>query len=1476
MKMDVGEKVEMETESKPRRYNISIYLQIAVGAAVFVVLFIISRNNYLLFHGIAEIFSSIVAFTIFVLAWHTRRYTENDYLLFLGIAYLFVGILDLIHMLAYTGMGVFTGYGTNLATQLWIAARYIEAASLLLAPLFLVRRLKAWVDIGIYTVIFIFILVSIFYLDIFPTCFVEGSGLTPFKKISEYVIALILVGAIVVLFRKREEFDPKVFWLVVSSISLTVASELCFTLYQDPYAFFNMLGHFLKIISFYLIYRAIVDTGLEEPYELLFRKLNEKEKMERAILDATADSLILQDLDGRILAINEVAARILGGNVDELVGSDIAQFIPPVVFEEMKDIIEEMVGERVSVRSEEEHGGRWYETTYYPVLSKEGDVGMLAVYSRDITERKKAEKALNESRERWRKSFDAIGDAMMVLDRDMRILQHNDALCGLLGREGNFTGRKCYELIHGTDEPPDFCVCLEAVACRQRVREDFYEPVLGKHLWASFSPVFEDSGEMEFGLHVIQDISESKRVEEDLRRYSHDLEERVKELNCLFAISRIIETAEFTLEEILDRVVDILPPAWQYPEVTCARLILNDLEYITEDFEKSPWSLSSDIRLFGDLAGTVEVFYREEMPQSDEGPFLAEERGLIDAIAERLGRVAERKTMVEALRQSEEKYRLIVDSAQEGVWTVDADNVTTFVNVRMADMLGYEVGEMEGRSIFAFMDEEGRKIALMNIERRREGISEQHDFELLKKDGTRIYASLESSPLLGENGEYMGALAMVADITERKLAEEVLRESEERLRTMANASGDYIMMLDTDHRIRFINRTEEGIDPDSVIGIPLYELVDREEHAHIRSHLDQVIADASKQEYETVYHRPDGTEVYYSSVAMPLVVGGEVIGSVVNSRDITGRKTMEKALRESEENFRSIVEQSSDGITLVDQNGVIIEWNSAQEDITGLRREKAVGKPFWDVQYLLALPEQKTPAAYEKLKGSVLESLEKGYASWFGETSESELQSPDGMRRIVQAVTFPIRSSEGTMVGSITRDITRRVRMEEMLAFDLEANSAVAELSATLLSQASIEDVSYIVLEKAKQLTESPFGFVGHIESETGYLISSTLSRDIWDDCGIADKSVVFKEFKGLWGWVLDNKKPLLTNEPHGDPRSTGVPHGHIPIERFVSVPALLGGALVGQIALANSGRDYNERDIDLLNRLADLYAMAVLRMWSEEELDNYREHLEELVRERTLELERINLQLQEEVSERKKNQEELRTIAEQLRALSARVESVREEERRRVAREVHDTLGQALTGLKINLSLLGRKLAGETELEERIVSMSDLVDTTIKSVREIATELRPGVLDDLGLAAALDWQVKRFGELMGLESSFTSDTDDSLLDKDLTIALFRIAQEALTNIARHAEASRVDVRLAHERGSVVLEIKDDGKGIEKDESGDWGALGILGMRERAHMFGGEVEIRGSRGAGTMVIVSIPSNIGMQRDDGEDVGEEEG
>jgi len=245
---------------------------------IFAALIIISRFNYLLFHSLAELFSVVVAFSIYVLAWNARRYMHNGYFLLLGIAFLFVGLLDVLHTLAYEGMGVFSQPGANLATQLWISTRYMQSLSFLLALFFLNRRVKVRYLIGGYTAVTTLILFSIFVWGNFPTSYIDGVGLTAFKKISEYVIAFVLMAAMLGLVRYRQHFDPGVlFWLVLS-VGSAILTELAFTEYIGVYDLSNMIGHLLKIVSFYFIYKAIVVTGLVQPYDLMFRNLKQSEE----------------------------------------------------------------------------------------------------------------------------------------------------------------------------------------------------------------------------------------------------------------------------------------------------------------------------------------------------------------------------------------------------------------------------------------------------------------------------------------------------------------------------------------------------------------------------------------------------------------------------------------------------------------------------------------------------------------------------------------------------------------------------------------------------------------------------------------------------------------------------------------------------------------------------------------------------------------------------------------------------------------------------------------------------------------------------------------------------------------------------------------------------------------------------------------------------------------------------------------------
>ncbi len=273
------------------------YPVIIVGILFFTGLYLTSLYNYLLFHSIAEFTGVIVACGVFMLAWNSRRFLDNNYLLFIGVAYLFVASLDLVHTLAYKGMNIFRGYDANLPTQLWIAARYMESLSLLIAPWFIRRTLNGRYALVGCSVFVTLLLAAIFYGNTFPDCYIEGIGLTTFKVASEYVICLILLAAMFLLLRNRKAFDSDVLRLLVWSIIVTIVAELAFTFYVGVYDLSNLVGHFFKVVSFYLIYKAIIETGLVKPYAFLFRNL--KETNERLELEVTRRSLAEESLKSK-------------------------------------------------------------------------------------------------------------------------------------------------------------------------------------------------------------------------------------------------------------------------------------------------------------------------------------------------------------------------------------------------------------------------------------------------------------------------------------------------------------------------------------------------------------------------------------------------------------------------------------------------------------------------------------------------------------------------------------------------------------------------------------------------------------------------------------------------------------------------------------------------------------------------------------------------------------------------------------------------------------------------------------------------------------------------------------------------------------------------------------------------------------------------------------------------------------------------
>ena len=519
-------------------------------------------------------------------------------------------------------------------------------------------------------------------------------------------------------------------------------------------------------------------------------------------------------------------------------------------------------------------------------------------------EMEETRRQVESERQRYLDLFEGAPDGYVVTDANGMIVEANIAAASMLNTRDDFLTGKPLVLFVTDEGKKEFHSRVIRLSSGERrdVRE--WELALQPRdrapvpVLVSVSAVREAEGTATRLRWLLRDITERNAAREALQFQKNLLEERVKELHCLFDIARIIERGA-PLGETLQGIAEQIPPGWQYPHSACARIHAGDIECATPNFVESRWKLEKEIYARGQPVGTVDVCYRSAKPDADEGPFLTEERHLLEIIAVRIGNVIERAWAEEALQESNARNQLLVENLSEGIWFVDEDAVTTFVNEQMADMLGYRVEEMNGRPLQDFLPGKGGEEIAGYMERRRQGIREKIEQTFLHKDGSRICTLMITSPIWDETGGFAGAIAGISDITERKRTEEQLAYQAAVFSNMQDA----VIGTDTSYRITLWNPAAEqfyGWNADEVKGRSIQEVVRSEFSDEQTTEALRILHENGELRLEVRQYRRDGTPLEVEGVTISLYGdNGQVAGYLSVNRDITERKRAEEALRET-------------------------------------------------------------------------------------------------------------------------------------------------------------------------------------------------------------------------------------------------------------------------------------------------------------------------------------------------------------------------------------------------------------------------------------------------------------------------------------------------------------------------------------------------------------------------------------------------
>lgn len=1004
---------------------------------------------------------------------------------------------------------------------------------------------------------------------------------------------------------------------------------------------------------------------------------------------------------------------------------------------------------------------RWFQARGEVVERRDGEPRVIAGTVTDITRRRRTEEALRRQVKRNRQILESMLDGYILIEPDGRIVDANRSVCNMLGyAETELRELAVWDIDATTNR--------EAVVARfadwfragatERV-ETRYRRKDGSVIDVELTAVLVETDD---GLRMsgfLRDVTERKRWETTHR----ESEERYRTLfeNSLVGIGMV--DSEGNLVEFNDAM---LQPGGYTREDVWAMGNVAAFYHDPSDRDRILAKLAAD----GVIRGVETKFRRKDGSPYDASlsvnPVMVGGRPHALAIVED---ITELKRTEEALRRSEARYRAIVEDQTEFIVRWLPDGTRTFVSRAYAEYYRQSVDELIGANFFPGLDAADRerirkKIHTLTPE--RPAATDEH--RVTRSDGSVGWHQWTDRGIFDDDGRLLEVQSVGRDVTERRRAESLMRESERRYRSLFADSRDAVYV--TTHEGAFVEVNDAmlqlfGYDRHELTRISATDLyVDRGRRAEFQA---LIAEQGSVRDFPVRLRHKSGTvlQCLLTSTAR-LAPDGAIVGYQGVVRDVTEQRRAETALKASEERYRALVEVSPDAI-VVHSDGVIVFANEAAAELVGAE----------SAEVLLGLPVLEFVAAEDRDHAvRRIRQLLETHAP--AAPADETFLRMDGSRVPVEvrARTVQFEGAEAVLV--VVRNMSRRHAAERALRESERRFRAVFDQSLQLLGIVSpdgvLEDVNATALAMIGERREDVVG------------------RPFWET---------------PW-WTYDAKvqerlRRALTTAARGE---------------------------VVRYEVMHYDRKGDEHVVDAtITPVRDETGTVV--------------HI---------------LALGHDVTERKQVADALRRSREQLRQLAARLQAVREEERTAIAREIHDELGQALTGIKMDVSwLLGRVPKTWKRVRLRGHALTELLDGTIDAVRDLSSRLRPSVLDDLGLAAAVEWQTAEFARRTGIEVDLT-EVQELPLDRERGTALFRILQEALTNVARHASASCVRVSLRRSDGEIVLRVADDGKGLTTAEIDDPTALGLLGMRERAAVLGGEVRFGQEPAGGTRVTASMP------------------